>query len=546
MITPSSKLLQNLQSVSNTPFVDPSAAEPTRIGSAPIENQSTPVSASTVTPQAFVPASGGIPSPQPFSAASIPKETPAAPVMTQASRSGLEPVAGRVANAGGRFSFLSRNVIFGILGVLVVLVGAVFAWNWWGNQQSASNPSVPGATSPTRQVTLTYWGLWEPESIMRPVIQKYEQQNPGVKIQYVQQNSRQYRQRLQAAIQDGSGPDIFRFHNTWMPMVQTNLSPAPSTAFSPSEIQQDFYPVVTQDLVNGSQVYGVPLMYEGMALLYNQNMLQAANALPPSDWQQVRELASRLTIRSGQRIDRAGIALGTADNVDHFSEILAMMMLQNSADLSQPVSANAQSALEFYTLFSRVDGVWDSTLPPSTQAFAAEQVAMIFAPSWRIHEIQELNPNLNIGVARVPQIDGTQVAWASYWAEGVSASSRQKEEAWKFLQYLSQPDQLRALHSDAGSVRGYGELYPRVSMAAELRTNPLLSAYLDDALYAQTWYLASDTFDEGLNDGMIQYYTDAVNSMNQSGNAERALQAILPGIQQVLSRYGLVRAGVAQ
>jgi multiple sugar transport system substrate-binding protein len=311
-------------------------------------------------------------------------------------------------------------------------------------------------------------------------------------------------------------------------------------------LQQDFYPVAARDLVLSNQVVGVPLMYEGLALLYNQNMLQAANALPPSDWQQVRELAVNLTIKNGQRIERGGIALGTAENVDHFSDILALMMLQNSADLANPASVNAQSALEFFTIFSRVDQVWDATLPPSTQAFASEQVAMIFAPSWRIHEIQSLNPNLSIGVARLPQIDGTQVSWATYWAEGVSSTSRNKEESWKFLNYLSQPEQLRAMHSDAGSVRAYGELYPRVSMASELKSNPMLSPYLDDALYSQSWYLASDTLDEGLNAGLIQYYTDAVNAMNQSGNAERALQAILPGLQQVLSRYGLGGPVVAQ
>src|SRR3989338_1947535 len=31
-------------------------------------------------------------------------------------------------------------------------------------------------------ITLTYWGLWEPNEIMAPVIAKYESNHPGVKI----------------------------------------------------------------------------------------------------------------------------------------------------------------------------------------------------------------------------------------------------------------------------------------------------------------------------------------------------------------------------
>jgi multiple sugar transport system substrate-binding protein len=524
---PVSKLMQNLQSVSSQPFKDPNA----------VQFASTQVTATASTENTV----GGSPF---LSASAIPQE----PVSAQ--RSSLDSVAGRkIASPPGGMSlarlFQKKILLVGgaVFGTIVLAVGA---WAFFGqSSQSVNiNPSVSNPTS--RQVTLNYWGLWEPESVMAPIIAKYEAENPGVKINYVQQNSRQYRQRLQAAIRDGSGPDIYRFHNTWVPMLREDLSPAPASVFSTSVLQQDFYPNMSKDLVSGTQVLGVPLMYEGLALLYNRNMLQAANALPPTDWQQVRELALRLTLRNGQRIERGGIALGTTGNVDHFSDILGLMMLQNSADLSNPVSMNAQSALEFYTIFSRVDQVWDTTLPPSTQAFASEQVAMIFAPSWRIHEIQELNPNLNIGVTRLPQIDGTQVTWASYWAEGVSSTSRNKEEAWKFIAYLSQPEQLRAMHSSAGSLRGYGELYPRVSMASELRTNPLLSPYVDDALYGQSWYMSSATFDEGLNDGVIQYYADAVNAMNQSGDALRSLEAALPGIQQVLSRYGVVTPVVSQ
>jgi multiple sugar transport system substrate-binding protein len=399
-------------------------------------------------------------------------------------------------------------------------------------------PTTPaGKTTPAKTtVTLEYWGLWEPLEVMTPLIEEYQKLNSTVKINYTQQKTDQYRQRVQAAIRQGNGPDIFRYHNTWLPMVYADLTVAPAGTVTAADLQQSFYPIVGKTLASTGKVYGVPLMYEGLALIYNKSILEAANAQPPQDWEAVRKLASTLTIRNGSQLERSGIALGTSGNVDNFSDILATMMLQNAADPGNPSTDNAEHALSFYTIFRRVDQVWDETQPNSTVAFANEKVAMIVAPSWRIADIQKLNPNLRIGVSRLPQLPGTTTNWASFWVEGVSKQSAHAEAAWKFLAWLSQPAQIRKLISAETAVRGYGEISPRSDMAVDYQNDPLLKPYLEDAQSAQSWYMASMTHDEGLNDQMIQYYADAVNAA-QNGDSRQALTNITPGIQQILSQY---------
>ena len=59
-------------------------------------------------------------------------------------------------------------------------------------------------------VTLTYWGLWEPEQVIQGIIAQYEEDNPQVKIQYINQDKEDYRLRLQSAFSRGDGPDIFK------------------------------------------------------------------------------------------------------------------------------------------------------------------------------------------------------------------------------------------------------------------------------------------------------------------------------------------------
>ena len=52
--------------------------------------------------------------------------------------------------------------------------------------------------------------------------------------------------------------------------------------------------------------------------------------------------------------------------------------------------------------------------------------------------------------------------------------------------------------------------------------------------------LADRTHDEGLNDQLIAYFKDAINSMNERARSEEVLTSIEPGIKTVLSKFGAV------
>ncbi|GAI84931.1 unnamed protein product, partial [marine sediment metagenome] len=295
------------------------------------------------------------------------------------------------------------------------------------------------------KITLNYWGLWESEEIIKPIIAKYQEDNPNITINYVQQSFKDYRERLQSALARDEGPDIFRFHNTWLAMLKKELASAPSAIAKDINLKENYYPVVSEDLKVGSQVFGVPLGFDALALFYNAKILKEAGKTYPATWDEFRRTAMDLCVadsadkscKPGARIVTAGAALGTTSNVDHFSDILGLMILQNGVDLTKPRGDLAEDALKYYTLFTTDDHIWDESLPSSIYAFATEKVAMIFAPSWRAHEISQINPQLEFKTTPVPQLPGTQIGWATYWAEGVSSKSKNIQAAWEFLTYLS-------------------------------------------------------------------------------------------------------------
>ncbi len=443
-----------------------------------------------------------------------------------------------------RTSSGSKTIVL-LLVVILLLVGiglAVFKF------------LVPNLTNnKNKETTLTWWGLWEDQGVIGPLISEYQTKNPNVKIQYQQVPKEDYRERLTNSLAKGAtggAPDIFAFHNSWVPMFASDLDAVPATVFSPSDYSQTFFPVASADLRVGQNFVGIPFEFDGLALFINQDIFQTYNKVPPKTWDELRQTALELTIRDQSgAIKQAGVALGRTENVDHWPEILGLMMLQNGVNLTNPTDKKAQDALQYFTVFSSVDRVWDNTLPPSTVAFASGKVAMYFGPSWRVFDIKQMNKNLKFSVIPVPQLPKTDpneknVTYASYWANGVSTRSTNKDAAWEFLKFLSTKESYQKLYANAAGIRGYGEPYPRVDMASSLTSDPVMGAFIQEAPDAVSWYLQSRTFDgpTGINSQINKYFEDAVNAVNLGTAADKALTTAGAGVTQTLVQYGIIAA----
>ena len=511
-----SPLADNVAAVSEEPAVPPPPSEPpasapeSGVTQAPTEPKpGAAVSPETTTEETLVIPPAGSAAPNPF----IPQGA--------TSQSTIPP-------AGGS-SLMKR--IFTIFIVLLVLAGIGVA-AFFGFQRFSGS----------KEVVLTYWGLWENNTTLQTMLTDFQTKNPNIKIQYVKQSPRQYRERLQAAIARGEGPDVFEFHNTWVPMLRNELSPAPPTVITSSEFSSTFYPVAAADLVGGSSVYGMPMMIDGLGLYYNVDLLSTAGVTPPTTWPELLDIVPKLTVRTDTQIQKSAIALGTTGNVENFSDIIALMMMQNGAKLVTPTGKEAEDTLTFYRKFANPSDpvyTWNETMDNSVYAFATGKVAMMVAPSWRVFDIKQINPNLNFKIVGVPQLPGNTINWASYWVEGVSTKSKSPAAAWAFVKYLTSKDTASTLYAEEAKARLFGQPYARVDLASTLASDPYVGAYISEATTAKSFPLASRTFDNGLNDKLIQYLTDAVNTVSQGTAPTQALDTMSQGFVQVLGSYGL-------
>jgi multiple sugar transport system substrate-binding protein len=471
----------------------------------------------------------------------VPLQTPIAQAQIPTSPAPPKPAMAKAKKP------VNKTIMFAVGLVLLLVAIGFMAFSFFGKSSSKSVKDSNTVVPPEQIITLSYWGLWEPSEVLNQVIKDFETANPEYKIDYRKQSHLDYRERLQTALASGNGPDIYRYHASWVPMMKKELSALPSKVMSLDEFQSTFYPAAYKQLQLEGKIVGIPLMYDGLALYYNKDILRTAGAKPPTTWAELSRLADGLTVpsnkneRSRDTIKRGGLAIGNSTNVEHFSDILALLILQNGGDPSIPTSAEVRDALLFYTKFVDEDQVWSDALPSSTIAFAREEAAMMLAPSWRAHEVKNINPELDFGIATVPQLSDKKIAWASFWAEGVNNKSSNQEAAWEFLKFLSSKENLQKFYSDTRQVRSFGEIYPRKDMALDLASVDMATAYLTDAPYAQGWYLSSYTHDNGINDLLIKYYEDAVTSLLTGGDIEDVQVTLDQGTTQVLRQYSAAK-----
>ncbi len=421
--------------------------------------------------------------------------------------------------------------------IIVLVISIVLGFLFWKFGSSLPFFNKPKPAGP---VTLTYWGLWEDDNLIKPLIVDYQSKNPNISINYEKKSSLNYRTRAQTQIREGMGPDVFRIHNSWLPMFSADLAPAPAEVFTLTDFKNSFYPVASDSFVKDNQIYAAPMEVDGLALFYNEEMLNGVGGKPPKNWQEFIDLASKMTVKDASGIQTAGAAMGATGNVDHWSDILGLLLLQQpGVDLSNVASPQVSEILKFYTGFiiDPKKKTWDPNLPKSTDMFAQGRLGFYFAPSWRAHELRIQNPNLKFKIAPVPQLSGKQIAWASFWGEAVSLKSKNITEAWKFVKYLTSAEAEKLAYQSASQIRLFGEPYSLTSLAGELTQDPMVGAFVTQGSAYKFWYLESNTFDNGLNDEMIKYWEDGINTILAGTTPETALQTVNQGVKQVLEKY---------
>lgn len=354
---------------------------------------------------------------------------------------------------------LSRNqiIIIGAVGLIALFFVLIFLGIIPGLKKPGSSGSfqTPGGDNET---AISFWGISnsdDEKNAIQTTIEEYQKINKSVKINFTPfSDAKNYEKNLLNALATGKAPDIFMFHNTWLPKHFNKTTPLPETAFSLSALRNYFPEVVEQDFVvqqeNKSFIISLPLYIDTLALLYNKNIFDAkAVALPPTNWQSFQNTIPYLreTNLSNQITKPAAAIGGSEKSVDSASDLLNLLMMQFGNSMidgygKANFSQQGLPALDFYLQFSNPNSsyyTWNENLRYSLDNFSDGSTAIIFNYSSRIPLIKSKNPYLNIGISPMLQPTGASqpINYADYWGLSVSNQSQRSDLAWNFILFAT-------------------------------------------------------------------------------------------------------------
>lgn len=408
-------------------------------------------------------------------------------------------------------------------------------------------------------ITLNYWRVWDGPDDFADIIAAYTAAHPFVKINYRKLRYDEYEQELIESFATDRGPDIFSIHNSWTRKYQEKglIAPMPakiimgypvvtgnlkkevnwelraSPVLTANKIKTDFIDTVYDDVVitaknesgqSTAQIFGLPLAVDTLAMFYNKDLFNNAGIVAaPAYWnREFQQDVKKLTRQNNKgEIIQSGAALGGGGNIERYSDIVSLLMMQSGAEMMDgnlvafyraPASSTqknyfpGQEALRFYTDFANPAKEvysWNSTLDNSLDMFINNKLAMMFGYTYMLPDIKARAPKLNFALAPMPQIEGNSftVNFANYWVEAVSSKiltnaenlkvgdyyARQKlNTAWDFIRFAADAKQAKKYLDKTGKTTALRSLIPEQS------EDPELGMFAKQLLTAKSWYHGHD------------------------------------------------------
>ena len=389
-----------------------------------------------------------------------------------------------------------------------------------------------------KPVKITIWRVFDDDSTLKPAMNAYREIHKNVSFEYKTIRYEEYQDTLLRALAEGTGPDIFSIHNSWIGQYESLILPLPETLTIPyteirgtikketvitlkeepsmtiRELETNFVGAVANDVVRDyqpnpkqeaeSRIFGIPYSMDTLALFFNKDLFDAAGiAEAPKTWEEFQKAAEQLTtVGANDDIVQSGAAVGTSRNVERAFDILSLLMMQNgtvmtdsrgnatfAAELDDK-SLPGSDAVRFYTEFANpLKSVysWNEDQPSSFDAFASGSTAMFLGYAYHIPLIRSRAPKLNFGIAPMPQISsGRTVNYANYWVETVSKSTKSPDWAWDFVQFAADAEQVGSYLAETGKPTALRSL-----INDELQDNDL-AVFAGQLLTAKSWYLGND------------------------------------------------------
>lgn len=293
-----------------------------------------------------------------------------------------------------------------------------------------------------KSTTIKVWAMGDEAKKIDAMVEIFEAKYPEIQVEVQALPWSSAHDKLITGIAGSMVPDVAQMGTTWMAEFGSiGVFEDLSKWLKKSELisQDDFFNGSFETNIVDGKIYGLPWYVDTRVLYYRTDLFaEKGYNHPPRNWEELVDIAGKLTADGDY-----GLALST----NNYQEFLPFVW-QNGGrvlnDEGKPAVTEPEfiEALEFYVNFFKQEmAPVDAQGTDLFQEFGAGRMPMYFSGPWMIRLTEEQVPEITgkWSVAVMPQ-KKSQTSFVGGSNLVIFKQSKNKEAAWKFVEFMSQAE----------------------------------------------------------------------------------------------------------
>ena len=324
----------------------------------------------------------------------------------------------------------------------------------------AAAPALAAGCARERDATVRFWAMGREGEVVGELLRELER-NAGIRVRVEQLPWSAAHEKLLTAFAGDTTPDLCQLGNTWLPELVAlgALEPLGARVRASSIDAGDYFAGIWDTNTAAGDLYGVPWYIDTRLLFYRPDLLaQAGYASPPKSWDEWQRMLEALKETVGR--DRYAILLP----LNEFEPLVALSLQQDEPLLRDGDrwgnfrSDGFRRALRFYlSMFERgfAPAASNNQIANVWNEFGRGYFSFYISGPWNIGEFKRRLPAALQSAWMTAPLPGPRGPGASI-AGGSSLvvfrRSRNKDAAWRVVEYLAQPAVQRRFHALTGNL----------------------------------------------------------------------------------------------
>ncbi|MHC1749935.1 MAG: sugar ABC transporter substrate-binding protein [Cellulosilyticaceae bacterium] len=375
---------------------------------------------------------------------------------------------------------MNKKFLVGML-ASVMAVSTIFTGCSAGKDEAKATPEA-GTEAGVK--TIKVWGMGEEGKLLPKMVEKFEAENPNIKVEVQALPWDQAHDKLLTAVASQNGPDIIQMGTSWIPEFAEAgalLDLKPYVDEYPNLKQENYFDSSLQTASYNDEYVGVPWYVDTRVLYYRTDLLaEVGYPKGPNNWDELKDASKKLAAR-GEGL--YGLDLNPKD------QFFAITYgWQNGSDVIKDGVPQFNTP-KFTEAVEYLKSFFEEGLSPKqddmdiVQAFKEGIKPMYISGPWMVNIMNDQAPEIKDKWAvRTLPAKETNTSFVGGANFTVFHNSKNVPEALKFISYMNSPETQLEWLEVSNTLPSRKEAWEQ----DKLKNDPILKVFGEQMLNAKT------------------------------------------------------------